>query len=300
MILATFFGFARFLWWRLVALIETSDAFGGTGGKVEPYQKSSSYLRKSPMMVCLRRSMARSVSLMPLMLGLVALPVVTPLLLEAQPAQAQSVSKRVLSVTGQGTEKIPTTLARINLGVQVEGKTAQQVQAEVARKSNAVVALLKSRNVDELQTAGISLNPNYDYVDNRQILKGYIGTNTVSFKVSTKDAGEILDDVIDAGATRIDGISFTATDAAIATAQKLALKKATEDAQAQAQAVLSALGFQSKEIIGIQVNGAAVPQPIMQQSADAFAVRSPMAKQSTPVVGGNQSVEGNVTLQITY
>ncbi len=251
------------------------------------------------MMVCLRRSMARSVSLMPLMLGLVALPVVTPLLFEAQPAQAQSVSKRVLSVTGQGTEKIPTTLARINLGVQVEGKTAQQVQAEVARKSNAVVALLKSRNVDELQTAGISLNPNYDYVDNRQILKGYIGTNTVSFKVPTKDAGAILDDVIEAGATRIDGISFMATDAAIATAQKLALKKATEDAQAQAQAVLSALGFQSKEIVGIQINGAAMPQPPIQQTM-AFESAQRVSKQSTPVVGGDQSVEGNVTLQIAY
>jgi uncharacterized protein len=252
------------------------------------------------MMVCLRRSMAQTLSTVPLMLGLVALPVVTPLLLEAQPAQAQSVSKRVLSVTGQGTEKIPTTLARINLGVQIEGKSAQQVQAEVARKSNAVVALLKSRNVDELQTTGISLNPNYDYIDNRQVLKGYIGTNTVSFKVSTKDAGAILDDVIDAGATRIDGISFTATDEAIASAQKLALKKATEDAQAQAQAVFSALGFQSKEIVGIQINGASAPQPVIQQSADMFALKAASPRQSTPVVGGNQSVEGNVTLQITY
>jgi uncharacterized protein len=252
------------------------------------------------MMVCLRRSMAQTLSTVPLMLGLVALPVAMPLLFEAQPAQAQSVSKRVLSVTGQGTEKIPTTLARINLGVQVEGKTAQQVQAEVARKSNAVVALLKSRNVDELQTAGISLNPNYDYVDNRQVLKGYIGTNTVSFKVSTKDAGEILDDVIEAGATRIDGISFTATDAAIAIAQKLALKKATEDAQAQAQSVLSALGFQSKEIVGIQINGAAMPQPMVQQFNEMAAMKVAPGRQSTPVVGGDQAVEGNVTLQIAY
>jgi uncharacterized protein len=252
------------------------------------------------MIVCLRRSMAQTLSTVPLMLGLVALPAITPMLLAAQPAQAQSVTKRVLSVTGQGTEKIPTTLARINLGVQVEGKTAQQVQAEVARKSNAVVALLKSRNVDELQTAGISLNPNYDYVDNRQILKGYIGTNTVSFKVSTKDAGEILDDVIEAGATRIDGISFTATDAAIATAQKLALKKATEDAQAQAQSVLSALGFQSKEIVGIQINGAAMPQPMVQQFNEMAAMKVAPGRQSTPVVGGDQSVEGNVTLQIAY
>jgi uncharacterized protein len=251
------------------------------------------------MMVCLRRSLAQTLSTVPLMLGLVALPAITPMLLVAQPAQAQSVSKRILSVTGQGTEKIPTTLARINLGVQVEGKSAQQVQAEVARKSTAVINLLKSRNVDELQTTGISLNPNYDYIDNRQVLKGYIGTNTVSFKVSNKEAGAILDDVVEAGASRIDGISFTATDEAIAAAQKVALKKATEDAQAQAQAVLSALGFQPKEIVGIQVNGAATPQPVIQQTMFE-AARAGSAKSTTPVIGGDQSVDGNVTLQIAY
>jgi uncharacterized protein len=253
----------------------------------------------NPMMVCLRRSLAQTLSTVPLMLGLVALPVVTPILLAAQPAQAQSVTKRILSVSGRGVEKIPTTLARVNLGVQVEGKSAQQVQAEVARKSTAVVNLLKSRNVDELQTTGISLNPNYDYIDNRQVLKGYIGTNTVSFKVSNKEAGAILDDVVEAGASRIDGISFTATDEAIAAAEKLALKKATEDAQAQAQAVLSALGFQSKEIVGIQINGAAAPQPVIQQTM-AFESAQRVAKDATPVIGGNQSVDGSVTLQIAY
>jgi uncharacterized protein len=240
------------------------------------------------MMVCLRRSMAQTLSTVPLMLGLVALPAITPLLLVAQPAQAQSVTKRILSVSGRGVEKIPTTLARVNLGVQVEGKSAQHV-----------VNLLKSRNVDELQTTGITLNPNYDYIDNRQVLKGYIGTNTVSFKVSNKEAGAILDDVVEAGASRIDGISFTATDEAIAAAEKLALKKATEDAQAQAQAVLSALGFQSKEIVGIQINGAAAPQPVVQQMM-AFESAQRVSKDATPVVGGNQTVDGSVTLQIVY
>ncbi|MGH7998382.1 MAG: SIMPL domain-containing protein, partial [Brasilonema sp.] len=75
-----------------------------------------------------------------------------------QPALAQQKERmlRTLSVNGRGMETIPTTLSQVSLGVEVQGKTAQQVQQEAARKSSAVVALLKSRNVDKLQTTGIT------------------------------------------------------------------------------------------------------------------------------------------------
>ncbi len=247
-------------------------------------------------MVRLRGSVAQVLQIIPVTLGLLALPVLSPIML-LPAAQAQTAASRVLSVSGSGVETIPTTLAQINLGVEVKGPSAEQVQAEVARKSSAVMELLKSRNVDELQTRGIRLNPTYNYANNEQTLTGYVGTNTVSFQIDTPKAGDLLDDAVTAGATRIDGISFTATDAAIAAAQKVALKKATEDAQAQAKSVLDALGFQAQEIVGIQVNNAAPPTPIMFQAAEA-APR--VAKASTPVVGGDQDVAGNVTLQIRY
>jgi uncharacterized protein len=214
----------------------------------------------------------------------------------ATPVMAQEKMQRVLTVSGRGVESIATTQAKVNLGVEVQAKTATDAQAEAARKSTAVVNLLKSRNVDELETTGINLNPVYDYIDNRQTLRGYSATNTVSFKVKTEQAGVIMDDAVKSGATRIDGISFTASDDAIATAQKAALKKATQDAQAQANAVLGALGFQAKEIVSIQVNGASPPPRVY---AD-MAFKTTAAREATPVIGGNQNIEGNVTLQISY
>lgn len=229
---------------------------------------------------------------LPLALGLLSFNLATPAIAQ------EKFMPRVLTVSGRGVESISTTLTRVNLGVEVQGKTASQVQAEVARKSTAVVNLLKSRGVEKLQTTGINLNPSYDYSNNRQVLTGYVGTNTVTFRIKTEQAGDILDDAVSAGATRIDGISFTATDDAIEAAQKLALKKATQDAQAQAQSVLGALGFQPKEIVGIQINGAYAP-PRPMQSLEQFALKS-AADTRTPVVGGEQQVEGNVTLQISY
>lgn len=246
------------------------------------------------MMVRLRRSIAFVLQVAPLTLGLAAVQLLPPMFTPV--AVAQTEVKRILTVTGSGVESIPTTLTQVNLGVEVKGSTAQQVQEDVAARSTALVKLLRSRRVMELQTRGISLTPTYDYSDNQQRLTGYVGQNTVSFKVNNENAGDILDDAVKVGATRIDGISFTAADEAIAAAEKRALKKATEDARAQADAVLSALGFKAQEIVGIQVNNASAPTPVVFQD---FAPRA-AAKASTPVVGGDQDIRGNVTLQIRY
>ena len=82
----------------------------------------------------------------------------------------------------------------------------------------------------------------------------------VVFRTTNNAAGEIIDQSVKSGASRIDGINFIATDDAIAAAQKIALRRATQDAQAQANAVLSVLNFTQKDIVSIQVNNA-VPRP---------------------------------------
>lgn len=215
--------------------------------------------------------------------------------LDAAVAQEQRI--RTLSVTGRGVEAIPTTQTQVALGVEVQGKTAAEVQQEAARRSSAVVALLRSRQVQKLETTGITLSPNYTYENNQQRLIGYIATNTVSFRLNTQSAGTLLDDAVQAGATRIQGVSFVAADSAIEQAQKQALKKATQDAQAQADAVFSALNLKRGEILNIQVNGASPPPPMYRQLA---ASRGPAADATTPVVGGEQQVEASVTLQFGY
>lgn len=212
------------------------------------------------------------------------------------PAIAQEQILRTLTVTGQGVERIPTTLTQVNLGVEIQGKIANEVQQEVAKRSTAVVDFLRSRKVEQLQTTGIQLQPNYDYSNNQRRLIGYIGTNTVTFRLKTEEIGNLLDEAVKAGATRIDGISFTATDEAIANAQKEALRQATVNAKSQSEAVFNALNLTAKDVVSIQVNNAHAPTPIMVRSPQ----ESKIMADSTPVIGGEQSVEAAVTLQIRY
>ena len=214
------------------------------------------------------------------------------------PVMAQEQVLRTLSVTGVGVERIPATLAQVSLGVEIQGKMAAEVQQEVAKRTSAVVNFLRSRKVERLQTKGISLQPNYNYTNNQRRLVGYIGTNTVSFRLKTEEVGKLLDMAVQAGATRIDSVSFTATEAEMASAQKEALRKATIEAQKQADTVLKTLNFSTKEIIGIQINGASLPRPRMLERARFSSAAD--AEASTPVVGGEQVVSGSVTLQIRY
>lgn len=212
-------------------------------------------------------------------------------------AFAQEQRLRTLSVTGQGIERIETTLAQVSLAVEIEAETAVEAQQEVAQQSAAVVDLLRSRNVERLQTTGINLRPNYSYSDDEQRIISYSAFNQVSFQADVEDVGALLDEAVEVGATQISGISFTAEEEAIATAQRQALRRATEDARAQADAVLDALNLSAQDIVNIQINNASQP-PAPVVVMETQALRSDRA--TTPVVGGEQDINASVTLHIQY
>ncbi len=246
-----------------------------------------------PLLYCSRLNTWDRLKTLCLVLGLLSLTA-------CQSVPVPDKLPRTLTVAGKGDIKIPTTMTQVRLGVEIQGKTSGGVQQQVRERSQAVVELLKARKVEKLETTGISLNPNYSYKDGKQNISGYSGTNIVSFRIDTEKSGTLLDDAIKAGATRIDGISFVASDEAIAQAQQQAIQKAAEDAKKQADAALSALNLSQKEVMSIQINNANPPQPLNYAvSMPAIAQRA-QKPADMPVVGGEQKVEQSVTLQIRY
>lgn len=207
---------------------------------------------------------------------------------------------RTLTASGRGIVTIPTTISQIRLAIESSAKTPISAQQEAARRSTRVMNYLKTQQVDKLQTTGINLNPTYTYPSggNPQIV-GYTAINSISFRVTTDRAGAILDAAVKSGATRIDGVSFVASEQAIATAQTQALKQATQDAQRQGDTVLASLNLKRREIIGIQINSTSNPTPLpMAETMLRQKVASDAA--TTPVIGGEQQVEAAVTLDIGY
>ncbi|MEH1902997.1 MAG: SIMPL domain-containing protein [Nostoc sp.] len=218
-----------------------------------------------------------------------ALGIVDPLTGSTNPNTAQ-----ILKVTGQGEVTVPTTLTEVQLGIQVQGKTATEVQQETAQRSIAVVDVLQKLGAQQLQTTSIQLNPVYN---NTQTLTGFTELNTLQFELPTARAGAAIDAAIQAGANLIQNISFTASDKALQQARLQVLSKAVKDAQAQAGAVFSTLKLTPGKIIDININSAdnPSPSPLVSGGAGGAAIIA-----TTPLIGGTQTIEGSVSLNIAY
>jgi uncharacterized protein len=126
----------------------------------------------------------------------------------------------------------------------------------------------------------------------------------VRFQIDPAAIGSLLDDVVKAGATRVDGVTLVASDEAIEAAQDQAIERATQQAHRQAKAALGALSLASQEVVSIQINGAA-PNPmaneLMQQrmAMDGVGMKT-VSAMSTPIVAGEQRIQASVSLQVRY
>lgn len=211
---------------------------------------------------------------------------------------------KILTVTGNGVEKIENTLAKVGLGIEIIGITSTEVQDEIAKKSSVLVDLLRSQNVDQLKTTGITLRNYRRYMKKPEDPIEYIGTNTISFCVPVNDVGLLLDETIKAGASRIDRVDFMATPEATSIAKQKALRKATIDAKTKAEVVLNTLDFILKDVINIEVDQIHFKETRNSRRRRASRRSSPGDEDSSgsesSVVGGEQTVSASVSLQISY
>ena len=209
---------------------------------------------------------------------------------------AQTDTSRTLEVTGQGIISIPTNTAKIQVGIEIEGETATEVQQAIAQRSSEVVEQLNQLGVIDLQTISISLFPKIDYEQDDNPVVGFKGSNVLQFEIATEQAGETIDAAIQAGANIIQDISFIAPEAELNQARLDALELAVQDAQSQATSVFNNLGLQPLEIVDIDIIEVSSPRstlPFVEFEAAAFAV-------STPIIGGDQDVIASVALDINY
>ncbi|MGB5631847.1 MAG: SIMPL domain-containing protein [Waterburya sp.] len=209
----------------------------------------------------------------------------------------QTDTSRILEVTGKGVVSVDTNTAQVQVGIEVEGATASEVQQEVAQTSSAVVEQLNQLEVEELQTISISLKPKLEFDDQgNSTVVGFAGRNVLQFEIPTEQAGETIDAAIQAGANLIENIDFIAPESELNQARLDAIKLAAQDAQNQAIPLLNTLDLTPLEIVDIDILEVSSPSP--RSFSPEFNVAAFDA--STPIIGGSQEVVANVALDINY
>lgn len=213
-------------------------------------------------------------------------------------AQSQdNANQPALTVTGQGRVNIPTTLAEITLGVQIQAPNAEEAQNQAAQQADGMVSFLQGRNVSNLVTSQVSLFPKFDSDGN---ISNWIATNMVSFQAGVEDVGMIIDGAIQNGANRITSVSFKATEEALEDAQQEAIRRAIENGQSQANAAFDQLSLTQENILAVTINFSFIPGPVpVPLNVNAVGTAPPAAAR-TPIVGGEQEVSASVTIVFAF
>lgn len=222
------------------------------------------------------------------MLKSLASGVLAVLTVLALPAAAQDETPRRIVVTGTGEARARPDVAVISAGVVVQSDTASAALAANSQAMEAVLQQLRDAGVaaEDVQTSNFSVTPLYERLpperqtDAPPRIVGYQVANQVTARVREIDRlGVVLDGLVRAGATNIDGPWFDIADPAQVLGE--ARDAAIADALARARRYAAAAGVQLGQIISIEEAGSFAPPPRPMMRAEAMAADVPIAPGQT-------------------
>jgi uncharacterized protein len=199
----------------------------------------------------------------------------------------------VVVATGEAVVKRSPDRAFVSIAAESRARASREVQRLNAEAMTAVLAKLKSAGLagDAIQTTGYDIQPEFDYGNGKQTLRGYVARNSIEVRVDDlPKLGEILDIAVGAGATSVAGVRFDLKDRS--GAEREALQHAVEDARARAGAAATGAGMKIDRIVRIEEQRGSVmppPRPMM-------AMRAENQAPTTPVVAGELEIRASVTL----
>lgn len=214
---------------------------------------------------------------------------------EVQPEQeAPSRERSTVEVSGTAQVDVPADRGRASFAVESRAASAGEASAANADAMSSVTAALRESGIRglDIETFGYTLRPEYRVGDQRvREIDGYTALNNVRVTVEDVTAvGRLIDVAIGAGANRVTGLAFEASDTEAARLE--ALRLAVQKATAEAEAIASALGRELGEPLEVR-GGAEAPRrrvPVMFDRMEA-ARAAP-----TPIEPGEQTVQATVTI----
>ena len=200
----------------------------------------------------------------------------------------------LLSVSAQAEARQVPDVATLSTGVVTQASDANAAMRANAMQMDKVMAAIKAAGIADrdIRTSGISLNPQYKYVENQSpSITGYQASNTVDIKVrDISRLGKVLDALVASGANQVNGPSFEIDQPEPVYDQ--ARRDALEKAQARAQMYAKALGLKVRRIVSIDEGGGYRPPMPMPMMAMARA----KAESDTAVAPGETTLSANLNV----
>lgn len=207
-----------------------------------------------------------------------------------QPAETSGIT-----VAGHGEVEVPPDIGFVTIGVQATATTVAAARDQAASSADSVIRSIKKGGVadKDIQTSGLSIQPNYDYTRSSPRLTGYTVSNTVTAKVrKVEDMSKVVDDAIAAGGDtiRLQSVRFGVEDEAKAKSE--ARKNAMDDAKARAEELAKLGGVSLGAPLTISETQSSGGGPLR---TDTGAV--PGGSVATPIETGTNTVTVDVTVR---
>jgi hypothetical protein len=210
---------------------------------------------------------------------------------------ATSCGPSTSKVTVQGSGEATATPGLLTVVVQMSasGPSATTALASDNAKATAAVSALEFGGVlpKDIQTSGLSLQPQYVYPKGVPTLTGYQVTNTVTATLrDIAKSGAVLDGVVGVAgdALQIQSVSFSVADPSAV--EDMARARAASQAISHAQALARAAGESLGALCSVTDQS-----PQAQQGASAgleFAANAPTA--AVPIEAGTQVQSAQVSV----
>lgn len=182
--------------------------------------------------------------------------------------------KQTVSVTGNSEMTVDPDLAVVYMYVETRAASAENASDQNAEIMEAVIAAIKAEGITDIETLNYNVYPEYDWINGRQTLKGYVATHAL--KVSVEDftsVGEVIDAGINEGAL-VNSINFELSNEKQNQYKAQAMSQASQDAKNKATALASGLGKQLGDIVSVSTSDYRyMPYPLFESMAGAADVK---------------------------
>ena len=202
----------------------------------------------------------------------------------------------VVVVHGEGIVKAAPDRAWVTFAVESRSKSPQDAQTQNATVMTRVQERLTAVGIpkDALRTIAYDLHLESDWVKGRQVPRGYVARNTIEVRLDDiARVGEVIDVAITNGANSVQGVRFDLKQRA--TLEREALKRATADARARADAAASGVGGSIGRVLRLEEPRAQYPVPPPMPMMREMAAQDAQAP-STPIVAGEIEIRSTVVL----
>ena len=201
-----------------------------------------------------------------------------------------------MSVTGNGDIVVKPDHVQFQIEVRTEGEDVSAAQQENAVIMNRVISSLLALNIprEAIQTTNYMISPIYDYIEGRQVFRGYEVQNAITVKMTNiSQAGIVIDTAIQNGANYVSAIQFKIedSDAYYQQALSLALVNAIEKAKSMAETMQVPIQLIPIEIIEESQDVTPVPYKSAQLHTQEFI---------TPIEQGRIPIHASVRAKFRF